>query len=102
MSTEYKDVVNAEDVFKELGADKVAVPEPKPEPGPKLRREYTSKSDRINRELMRLALLKLKYIHDNSFQHDVVQAAEDVARYLVMIIELNPNIFPGLLRRGKQ
>jgi len=101
MSTEYKDVVSAEDVFKELGADKVAVPEPKPEPGPR-RKEYTSKSDRINRELMRLALLKLKYIHDNSFQHDVVQAAEDVARYLVMIIELNPALFPGLLKGGKK
>jgi len=100
MSKEYKDIVNAEDVFRELGADQLAVPEPKPEPeNKKKKKEYTSKSDRINRELMRLALIKLKYIYENSFQHDVQAAAEDAVRYLVMIIELNPNLFPDLLKK---
>ena len=100
--------VNAKELFEALAKEQglafpapapsaEPAPEPKPEPD---KRDYVSKSDRINRELMRLALLRLKYIHENSFQPEVREAALEAAKFLRVIIELNPDLFPGLLKQG--
>lgn len=93
--------VNAKELFealaKEQGLDLSA---PAPTVSAKPKRDYVSKNDRVNRELMRLALLRLKYIHENSFQPEIREAALEAARFLRVIIELNSDLFPGLLKGG--
>ena len=101
--------VNAKELFEALAKEQgltfsapapSAEPAPEPAPEGRPRKQYVSKNDRVNRELMRLALLRLKYIHENSFQPEIREAALEAARFLRVVIELNPDLFPGLLKQG--
>jgi len=112
MSEAIEGAVNAKELFEALAKEQglelpasglsTAQPEPQPEPESRPRKQYVSKNDRINRELMRLALLRLKYIHENSFQPEIKEAALEAARFLRVIIELNEPLFPGLLKGGRK
>lgn len=99
-------VVDAKELFEQLTKKRgltFSAPAPSAEPASEhedTTSDYVSKSDKINREMMRLALLRLKYIHENSFQPEVREAALEAARFLKVIIELNSNLFPDLLKQG--
>ncbi|MFA4663355.1 hypothetical protein [Pyrococcus kukulkanii] len=86
------EAVNAKDLFKTIienyPQDNTPSEVTQEEPVEKV--ENVKIPDNIKVELMRLAMLKLKYIVQNTFQPEIREAAIDAAKYLRIIIETDP------------
>ncbi|ASJ16730.1 hypothetical protein A3L04_06410 [Thermococcus chitonophagus] len=86
------EAVNAKDLFKAIMENypQDSAPSEVTQEEPVEKVEDVKVPSDIKVELMRLAMLKLKYIAQNTFQPEIREAAIDAAKYLRIIIETDP------------